>query len=277
MANAETRNSIYQFNAYCHEGTHYEIQQWSKTIKIIQGFADPAKRFQFAARTEEYQGGQWVDIGPGTINLVRIHEDVPDPGTVILEISGSPPYPTGAIDVKKINLPTSQTAYSRIWWIRIQGDLGIDGLSDFDRIDLIEVDGDLYDSLWSIGDITNSVTIGGHLLGDITGGHMTGSTTIGSLSGQFNVTGAGLLGPLHVTGNVTDDGVIFVKGSCTKAIDIDGNFGGSLSIGWEEDHDLRAPLTIDGLCSGDITITRLYSDPSDQGSIYIGQDCTGDT
>ena len=132
--------------------------------------------------------------------------------------------------------------------------------------------------VWVYSSMPGNIWIGGNLAAEmnITGGHMTGSTTIGSLSGKFRVTNAGLLGPLHVTGNVTDGGVIFVKGSCTAPIDIDGNFAGSLSIGWEPGHDLRAALTIDGACTGDITITRVYSDASSQGSINIGQNCTGD-
>ena len=112
-----------------------------------------------------------MDIGPGDINLIHIQDGVSDPGSVIIEINGdaSKSHIYGALDVKEIRLPTSVTAHSRIWWIRIQNDLGMNGLSDFDRIDLVNVGGDLLSSLYSQGAITNAVTIDGDLLGYIVG------------------------------------------------------------------------------------------------------------
>jgi hypothetical protein len=127
----------------------------------------------------------------------------------------------GAIDVKKINLPTSQTAYSRIWWIRIHGDLGIDGLSDFDRIDLIEVDGDLHDALWSIGDITNSATIGGSLDGTIRGNSICAVTVNGAGEHTGNIIRAGT--PIQ-THNIT------IQGTYAGDISIAGSMSGNAFI-----------------------------------------------
>ena len=139
---AETRNWIYQYNTIAGgpaAGTHYTINQGEETVYIKAGFASASKRFKFEARTEELQSGQWVDIGPGDIDVIMIDPSVSDPGSVIIEVNGDPSksHVYGAADLRKISLPTGATAYTHIWRIRIAGNLGADGMSDCDQIDLV--------------------------------------------------------------------------------------------------------------------------------------------
>ena len=273
----QIRNQIYQWNDVPGgpvEPTHYVIEQGLKTVKIKAGFGDPTKRFKFEARTEDWQGGQWVDIGLGSIDLIRVHEDVQDPGDVIVEINGDtgkPGHVYGASDVRWINLPTSQTAYSRLWWVRISGDLGADGMSNFDRIDLVQVGGDLYSGLKSIGMIGNDITISGNQYGPIQGTSVLNVTVEGPGPHSGNITIASTYGRnISIAGSTS--GNIAIAGSYTGSITIGADYSGLLSVA----RDSSGPVSIGQHLKGSIEIGAAADDDPD-ALIFSGRiTVTGD-
>ncbi|MFO0839929.1 MAG: hypothetical protein U1D55_15565 [Phycisphaerae bacterium] len=235
------------------EGTHYSVAQGTGIVTILSGIANSASRFKFEARTEQFVGGAWVDAGLG--DIARIQSIAGDPGTVRIEISGNPQLGRvyGARDVRAIQLPTGQTAGSHIWSMLITGNLGQDGMSDFDTIGTINVAGNLYNGLYSLGglvdvniagdlvgvinvaSISNNIVIGRDVLGSITTSSLAGSLTVGRhLLGPASV--GVMSGPITINGNkqssisATICGSLYCNGSGPHigGMVIQNDYGGEL-------------------------------------------------
>jgi len=310
---AETRNWIYQYNTIAGgpaAGTHYTINQGEETVYIKAGFASASKRFKFEARTEELQSGQWVDIGPGDIDVIMIDPSVSDPGSVIIEVNGDPSksHVYGAADLRKISLPTGATAYTHIWRIRIAGNLGADGMSDCDQIDLVEVGGDLLNRLDALGSIGNSITISGILGAAISGSSITGTITAagagthtgsitarngnltavnigGRMNGNISVAGSLTQGKILVAGSVADGRVIQVgevlDGDPAPNIAV-GSLGGTIRVaslvgdgsGYDPNIQVAGNVTATGeiVVDGDATYGWIIANGELDGNITIGGD-----
>ncbi len=259
-----TRNMIYEYGGYQAPTTNYVIDNQYKTIEIKSMWfpggvycSSPSAatyRFKFDARTEKYEGGQWVDDGPGDINSITLHPSANNP-CVIIEINGNPNnnHVYGADHVKEIDLPTYLTARTELWRTRISGDLGTTYLSTVDYIGMTEVGGDLNGSLSATGDITGSVTIDGNLSAGAwiwADGTLCSNVTIegdGPHAGTIG-TESTLTASISVGGDMIRPGSIRVQNAHAQAdITIDGDMSGYIKIGG----NLTGDITVNGNMEAD--------------------------
>lgn len=127
---AETRNRIYQWNNTYNIGgdptdpdTDYlSIDQGLQEVTIVLGIT--GETFVFEARTEELQGEEWVDQGPGDIDLIEADVDA---GEVTITILPTGTHTWGARDVKEIDLDATGVD-SDIADMTISGDLATQGI-----------------------------------------------------------------------------------------------------------------------------------------------------
>jgi len=194
---AETRNRIYQWNnTYNIEGdptdpnTDYlQINQGAKTITIVLGIT--GQTFVFEARTEELQGEEWVDIGPGDINQIEANAYAGDVTITILP-SGTHTY--GAANVKKIIIRGTGID-GVIAGITISGNLATDG-----DVMCNDITGDI-DVAGSFGDGPGELTY------DMTTDTGTGDISIGNSEAGGDCVGDLDLGA-YAGGEITINGLL---------------------------------------------------------------------
>ena len=181
VVDAQTRNQIYQYGAYQAYGENYVIRQDLQIIYIIAMWR-PANvycdspsaatyRLKFEARTEAWNSGtsHWDDVGPGNIASIQLDQDANNP-CVIIEVNRRPGGTNdtwGAQDIAGIDLDTTGTAYTYLYWLKIAGNLGGGQMGSFDRIGLVQVGGNLLAYLQALDSVTNTLTVGGNFGGTI--------------------------------------------------------------------------------------------------------------
>jgi len=126
--NAQTRNWIYQWNNAYNIGNdpnspdpeYLEIIQSGRRITINQGIQNAT--FEFEARKQKWEGGQWVDDGPGDINKMEALENA---GPVAITVVGHGGHVFGASNVLLLQL-NQAGVNSSVKKFNIKHDLGDD-------------------------------------------------------------------------------------------------------------------------------------------------------
>jgi hypothetical protein len=245
---AETRNRIYQWNNTYNidedpldpNPTYLSIDQFTQEVTIVLGITD--ETFVFEARTQELQGQEWVDIGPGDIDLIQANVDA---GDVTITILPTGVHTWGAQHVKEINLDATGVT-GVIAGINISGNIATTG-----------------DAVCQ--NITGAINIGGNLgVAGILHTKLSATTA----SGPITINGtivlydrleAGTLGDVTIYGSGTTpvQGDIRITNSYSGTLFIDHRFDGDLTIGDPNDpNDPNDPYVVSDL-TGEVNIAGI--------------------
>lgn len=241
---ADTRTRLYQWNNYYNlnddpntpNSSYLSIDHNARQATIYSGVS--GQTFVFEARTENYEGGAWVDDGPAEIDFIVADENA---GYVTITILPTGAHTEGAASVKAINLG-EDGVIGEIAGMTISGNLATDGDVSCDSITgAITVTGTLDDNDVAIHklmatNVTAAITLGG-LYGDIEAGTLD-DLTIGNQAGitAGNITiSEEYAGSMSI--NAVYSGCIHLLDDLSGSIASTGTFYGRVEV----DGDVVAP------------------------------------